>query len=34
MGKRFISALLVLLTLGVQAFAQNSVTGKVTDSKG
>ena len=34
MGKRLLSALLVFLMLGVQAFAQNSVTGKVTDSKG
>ena len=34
MSKRFITVLLVLLTVGVQAFAQNTVTGKVTDAKG
>ena len=34
MVKRFIMVMLALLTLGVQAFAQNSVTGKVVDSKG
>ncbi len=34
MGKRFITALLVLLTVGVQAFAQTSVSGKVTDNSG
>ena len=34
MGKRFIMVLLALLTIGVQAFAQNTVTGKVTDNSG
>ena len=34
MSKRFITALLVFLTIGIQAFAQNAVTGKVTDPKG
>ncbi len=34
MSKRFITALLVLLTLGVQAFAQSAVSGKVTDQSG
>ena len=31
MGKRLITTLLVLLTIGVQAFAQSAVSGKVTD---
>ena len=34
MGKRIITFLLALLFVGAQVFAQNSVTGKVTDSKG
>ena len=34
MSKRFITALLVFLAIGVQAFAQSSVTGKVTDQSG
>lgn len=34
MGKRLISTLLVLLTIGVQAFAQSAVSGKVTDKAG
>lgn len=34
MGKRLITTLLVLLTIGVQAFAQSSVSGKVTDKTG
>uniref|UniRef100_UPI00402A0BF8 SusC/RagA family TonB-linked outer membrane protein n=1 Tax=Candidatus Cryptobacteroides bacterium TaxID=3085639 RepID=UPI00402A0BF8 len=34
MGKRLISTLLVLLTIGVQAFAQSAVSGKVTDEAG
>jgi len=34
MGKRFFMVLLALLTIGVQAFAQNTVTGKVTDNSG
>lgn len=34
MCKRFITVLLALLMVGVQAFAQNVVSGKVTDSKG
>ena len=34
MVKRFIMVALALLTIGVQAFAQNVVTGKVVDSKG
>ena len=34
MVKRFIMVTLALLTIGVQAFAQNVVTGKVVDSKG
>ena len=34
MSKRFITALLVLLFMGVQAFAQSSVSGKVTDQSG
>ena len=34
MGKRFIMVLLSLLLIGVQTFAQNVVTGKVTDAKG
>lgn len=34
MGKRIITFLLALLFVGAQVFAQNSVTGKVTDSNG
>lgn len=34
MGKRFITALLALLTIGVQVFAQSAVSGKVTDETG
>lgn len=34
MVKRFIMVALALLTIGVQAFAQNVITGKVLDSKG
>ncbi|MBR5704104.1 MAG: SusC/RagA family TonB-linked outer membrane protein [Bacteroidales bacterium] len=34
MVKRFIMVTLALLTIGVQAFAQNVVTGKVVDAKG
>ena len=34
MGKRLITTLLVLLTIGAQAFAQSSVSGKVTDKAG
>ncbi|MBR0175369.1 MAG: SusC/RagA family TonB-linked outer membrane protein [Bacteroidales bacterium] len=34
MVKRFIMVMLALLTIGVQAFAQNVVTGKVADAKG
>ena len=34
MVKRFIMVTLALLTIGVQAFAQNAVTGKVVDAKG
>ena len=34
MGKRLITTLLVLLTIGAQAFAQSSVSGKVTDKTG
>ena len=34
MSKRFITALFALLIVGVQAFAQSSVTGKVTDQSG
>jgi len=34
MGKRLITTLLVLLTIGVQAFAQSAVSGKVTDEAG
>ena len=34
MVKRFIMVTLALLTIGVQAFAQNVITGKVVDSKG
>lgn len=34
MGKRFIMLLLPLLLIGVQTFAQNVVTGRVTDAKG
>ena len=34
MGKRLITTLLVLLTIGVQAFAQSAVSGKVTDKAG
>lgn len=34
MGKQLITTLLVLLTIGVQAFAQSAVSGKVTDEAG
>lgn len=34
MGKRLITTLLVLMTIGVQAFAQSAVSGKVTDEAG
>lgn len=34
MGKRLITTLLVLLTIGAQAFAQSAVSGKVTDEAG
>jgi TonB-linked SusC/RagA family outer membrane protein len=34
MSKRFITAMLSLLLIGVQAFAQTSVSGKVTDQSG
>lgn len=34
MGKRLITTLLVLLTIGVWAFAQSAVSGKVTDEAG
>ena len=34
MGKRFITALLALLIVGAQVFAQSSVSGKVTDETG
>lgn len=34
MSKRFITVLLSLLIVGAQAFAQNTVSGKVTDGKG
>ncbi len=34
MSKRFITALLALLLIGVQAFAQSEVSGKVTDQSG
>lgn len=34
MGKRLITTLLVLLTIGVKAFAQSAVSGKVTDEAG
>ena len=34
MVKRFIIAVLACLVLGMQAFAQNVVTGKVVDTKG
>ncbi len=34
MSKRFITALFALLIVGVQAFAQSSVNGKVTDQSG
>ena len=34
MSKRFITALFALLIVGVQAFAQSTVTGKVTDQSG
>jgi TonB-linked SusC/RagA family outer membrane protein len=34
MGKRFITVLLTLLFVGVSAFAQSSVSGKVTDQSG
>lgn len=34
MGKHFITALLALLLVGVQVFAQSAVSGKVTDETG
>ena len=34
MVKRFVIVMLAVLTLGLQAFAQNAVSGKVTDAKG
>ena len=34
MVKRFVIVMLAVLTMGLQAFAQNAVTGKVVDSKG
>ena len=34
MSKRFITALFALLIVGVQAFAQSAVSGKVTDQSG
>lgn len=34
MGKRLITTLLVLLTIGAQAFAQSAVSGRVTDETG
>ena len=34
MVKRFIMVMLAMLTIGIQAFAQNVVTGKVVDSNG
>ena len=34
MSKRFITAMLALLMIGVQAFAQSAVSGKVTDQSG
>lgn len=34
MGKRFITALLALLLVGAQVFAQSAVSGKVTDETG
>ena len=34
MVKRFVIVMLAVLTMGLQAFAQNVVTGKVVDSKG
>ena len=34
MSKRLITALLVLLAIGVQAFAQSAVSGRVTDEAG
>lgn len=34
MGKRFFTVLLALLLIGVQAFAQSAVSGKVTDEAG
>jgi iron complex outermembrane receptor protein len=34
MVKRFIMVMLAMLTIGIQAFAQNVITGKVLDSKG
>ena len=34
MTKRFMMVLSALLILGVQAFAQNAVSGKVTDASG
>ena len=34
MVKRFVIVMLAVLTLGLQALAQNVVTGKVVDAKG
>ncbi len=34
MSKRLITALLVLLAIGVQAFAQSAVSGRITDEAG
>ena len=34
MGKRFITVLLTLLFVGAAAFAQSSVSGKVSDESG
>lgn len=34
MGKRLFTALLALLLIGAQAFAQSAVSGKVTDETG
>ena len=34
MVKRFVIVMLAVLTLGLQAFVQNAVSGKVTDAKG
>lgn len=34
MTKRIVSVLLAVLCIGLQAFAQNAVSGKVTDASG